>query len=77
MPIMTGTQLAKNIRELQNMNEIDSNTKIVLLSGDYKPFKNNEAYLFDDILVKPLKMQDLKKIINKNELLPITPKFKN
>eukprot|EP00347_Sterkiella_histriomuscorum_P017889 403347588 len=65
MPIMTGIQFAKQIREEQNKEKVCKSLKMVLLSGDYKPLKENENHIFDDVLMKPLKLQELKDIINK------------
>ncbi|CDW78214.1 multi-sensor hybrid histidine kinase [Stylonychia lemnae] len=65
MPIMTGTQLAKYVREEQQRSNINSNLKVVLLSGDYKPFKHSsESILFDGILLKPIKLIELQQVLS-------------
>ena len=52
---MVGVELAKHIRDLQALGEVESNLKLVLISGDSifsSAFKERLA-LFDDVLQKP------------------------
>jgi len=64
MPIMNGLQATKVIRE----SELPlANTKIIAITGDDR-FHNREIckrYLFDDVIAKPIRQDDLVKLLLK------------
>ena len=57
--------MAQAAREKQREERVSSRLKIVLLSGDYRPFNSVQKNNFDDILTKPLKLNELDLIIGK------------
>ena len=68
MPHMVGVELAKHIRDLQALGEVESNLKLVLISGDSifsNAFKERLA-LFDDVLQKPFTIDQLKRLMLKH-----------
>lgn len=59
MPISNGCDLIDNIRSL------DKDVPIVIESGHSEDFNECEKYNITDIVSKPIKPEDLKKIIDK------------
>jgi two-component SAPR family response regulator len=68
---MVGVELAKHIRDLQALGELESNLKLVLISGDSifsNAFKERLA-LFDDVLQKPFTIDQLRRLMLKHEYI--------
>ena len=76
MPLMTGIECARKIRELQRLGKISYQTKLLLVTGDTlneviqqnRHFKDDIPTLFDAILFKPLEKRELYDILDKYNL---------
>ena len=68
---MIGVDLAREIRCLQEQGKVDKKLKLVLISGDNLQSENfrREMSLFDDMLQKPFTIQELKKLLKKQNFL--------
>ena len=63
MPEITGYEVLKQLRELDNF----LGTKVVATSGDVSPkdIKNALEAGFDDYITKPMRMNDILKVVEK------------
>lgn len=63
MNTITGTEMLESLKKIRNFN-----IPVILLSKDNK-YEYNEEYLkmgFSDIIIKPIKMEELLEKIDKN-----------
>jgi len=71
MPFMDGLELANAVRKLDTHNKV----KIILLSADDPSDEFKSKKLFDEILVKPMKISKLDEMSNwifsKNEVVSL------
>lgn len=76
MPVMTGMECARKIRELQRVGKISFETKLLLVTGDTlnevsqqnRHFKEDVPALFDAVLYKPLEKRELYDLLDKYNL---------
>ena len=63
MPLMGGIEMAEAVRGLQRAGQLDTSTKLVLLSGDDLSQDSLVLALFDFVLLKPVTVKELSSIL--------------
>ena len=65
MPLMSGIEVAKAVRVMQQRSMLSQNLKLLLLTGQDFHGQIDNKELFDEILTKPINSNHLKEILNR------------